>query len=329
MPQVVTEEDLHQMIALNADLLDAIEDGYRALDEGRVNLPGILRMDIPGVSGEVDVKTAYVAGWDSFAVKVSTGFFKNPDLGIPSGNGFVSLLNSQTGQILAMFLDNGFLTTLRTAAAGAIAARVLAPSQVQNFGVIGAGTQAYWQTRAFLLVRKPEMIMIWARNGERAHALAASLTAEFAIPTTVVDDVDIVIASSDAVVTCTPMTRPSVHADAVHSGLHITAVGSDAPTKQELESGVLEPADLIVCDLERQCVELGECRQADVDGVFDRTRRPIELGSILRGVSKGRTNNDQITVCDLTGVGVQDTAIARYVCRQLLHQNRDKAISSA
>ena len=115
------------------------------------------------------MKTAYVAGWDSFAVKVSTGFFKNPDLGIPSGNGFVSLLNSQTGQILAMFLDNGFLTTLRTAAAGAIAARVLAPSQVQNFGVIGAGTQAYWQTRAFLLVRKPEMIMIWARNGERAQ----------------------------------------------------------------------------------------------------------------------------------------------------------------
>ena len=134
---ILTEADLRSCVALDLDALKVVEDAFAALATGKVVMPPILSMAIPEAHGEVDVKTAYIPGFDGFAIKVSPGFFDNPKLGLPSLNGLMILFSATTGLVQALLLDNGYLTDIRTAAAGAVAARHLAPSTVETAGVLG------------------------------------------------------------------------------------------------------------------------------------------------------------------------------------------------
>lgn len=312
----VAAADLRRLVRLTPDVVDAIEDGFRQLGAGRATTPTPLRMDIPSQNGEVDVKTAYVEGWDSFAIKTSTGFFDNPARGLPTGGGFMVLLDAGTGEVLAVLLDGGYLTTVRTAAAGAVAARWLAPTDVRTLGIIGAGEQALWQARAVSLVRSPERVLVFGRRHEQAAGLARRLSEELGVRADPAVTVEEVIKGSEAVVTCTPAREPLVRAEWLHPGLHITAVGSDSPDKQELEAGVLLRADRVVCDLRRQCLEIGEGRAAAHVGALPAPDKPVELGALVVGEVPGRQSEREITVCDLTGVGVTDTVVARLAWRQ-------------
>jgi ornithine cyclodeaminase/alanine dehydrogenase-like protein (mu-crystallin family) len=143
--RIVTEAELREAVTLDLALVDVIERAFVALSEGGVVMPPVLSMDLPQSNGEVDVKTAVIPGVESFAIKVSPGFFDNPKIGLPSLNGLMILFSATTGLVEAVFLDNGYLTDLRTAAAGAVAARHLAPTNVETAGVIGAGVQARLQ----------------------------------------------------------------------------------------------------------------------------------------------------------------------------------------
>src|SRR5690606_31459450 len=134
--------DLRRLVGLDLAAVDVVERAFAALATGRVVMPPILSMEIPEAHGEVDVKTAYIPGFDGFAIKVSPGFFDNPKLGLPSLNGLMILFSARTGLVEALLLDNGYLTDVRTAAAGAVAARQMAPAEVTTAGVIGAGVQA-------------------------------------------------------------------------------------------------------------------------------------------------------------------------------------------
>ena len=139
---ILTEAELRRCVTLDLEVVDAIADAFSALASGRVVMPPILHMALAEANGEVDVKTAYVPGLPSFAIKVSPGFFDNPKQGLPSLSGMMMLLSASTGRLEALHLDNGYLTELRTAAAGAVAARHLARSDARIAGVLGAGRQA-------------------------------------------------------------------------------------------------------------------------------------------------------------------------------------------
>ena len=140
--RILTEADLRRIVTLDLEMVDVIERAFAALAGGEVVMPPILSMDLPMANGEVDVKTAFIPGFDGFAIKVSPGFFNNPAIGLPSLNGLMILFCARTGLVKALFLDNGYLTDIRTAAAGAVAARHLAPQNVDTAGVIGTGVQA-------------------------------------------------------------------------------------------------------------------------------------------------------------------------------------------
>jgi ornithine cyclodeaminase len=264
-------------------------------------------MDLPDAHGEVDVKTAYVSGLPSFALKVSPGFFDNPKLGLPSVSGMMMLLAARTGRLEALHLDNGYLTDVRTAAAGAVAARHLAQPDARVAGVIGAGVQARLQMAALAKVRPIERILVWARDSARADACADDLARRLRLDAIAVGSAERLVLEADVVVTTTSARDPLVVADWLHPGLHVTAMGSDAPDKNELHPAVLQRADLVVCDSRSQCARLGELHHALDHGIEPAT---VELGEITSGARPGRTHPDQITVCDLTGTGVQDTAIA-------------------
>jgi len=310
---VLTESDLRRCVTLGLETVDIVEQAFRMLASGKVIMPPILSMDIPEVHGEVDVKTAFIPGFDNFAIKVSPGFFDNPKLGLPSLNGLMIALSSRTGLVEALLLDNGYLTDVRTAAAGAVAARHLAPSTIETAGVLGTGLQARLQIEAAHLVRPFRRVLAWGRDTAKAEACARDIAAKLDVKAEVCS-ADQVVQQSQLVVTATPSREPLLKAEWLHPGLHITAMGSDQSGKNEIEPQAVAGATLYVCDRVSQAERLGELRSARAQGVLAGAAPP-ELGEVITGTRPGRTSPGDITICDLTGTGAQDTAIATYALK--------------
>jgi len=309
---ILTEEELRTIVTLDLDAVACVENAFRALATLPVAMPPILRLDIHEHRGEVDVKSAYVPGIDGFAVKISSGFFDNPKLGLPSGGGMMVLLSARTGVVEALLLDNGYLTDIRTAAAGAVAAKHLSRPDSSVAAIFGAGLQAGLQLEALKLVRPIEEARIWARDAVKAEVTASALREKFGIVVRVEPDAAKAAAGADIIVTTTPSTEPLVEAGFVSAGQHITAMGSDAEHKNEIAPAILRMADLYVADSAKQTRRLGELHHAIAAGVIGADAEVTELGQIIAGEKPGRRSASDITIADLTGTGVQDTAIATF-----------------
>ncbi|MEO0382602.1 MAG: cyclodeaminase [Pseudomonadota bacterium] len=310
--QIIAEAELNELIGLDLALIDLIEQAFCVLANGNVVMPPILSMELADMHGEVDVKTAYIPGFDGFAIKVSPGFFNNSQLGLPSLNGLMVLLSAKTGLVEAIYLDNGYLTDLRTAAAGAVAARHVAPATVETAGVLGTGVQARLQLQAAYLVRPFKRALVWGRDPAKASACAMDLAESLGVPVEVSATPTTLVAASQLVITTTPSKAPLITKDMLHPGLHITAMGSDQAGKNEIAPEVLSAVDAYVCDSANQCATSGELRAAIASGAWQ-DRKPLELGSVANGSAQGRRKATDVTLCDLTGTGAQDTAIACYV----------------
>jgi ornithine cyclodeaminase len=307
--RVLTEADLRRCISLDVNVVDCIEEAFLALATKAVVMPPILRLDIPEHRGEVDVKTAYVPGFDGFALKVSPGFFNNPKIGLPSLNGLMILFSATTGLVEALLLDNGYLTDVRTAAAGAVAARHLSRLDTRSAAIFGAGVQAKLQLEALTLVRDIKRAVIHSRDAAKAEAAAAELATKLGIAVTAERDPEKGCRDADIVVTATPAESPLLRAEWTKAGQHITAMGSDAERKNEIDP-VLVTRALYIADSLEQTRRLGELHHAIQRGLVPADRPFPELGQVIAKQSVGRRTADEITLCDLTGAGVQDTAIA-------------------
>jgi len=307
---ILTEADLRRVIALDGDAISCVEDAFHALATNAVVMPPILRLDITEHRGEVDVKAAYVPGLDGFAIKISPGFFDNPKIGLPSTNGMMVLLSAKTGLVQALLLDNGYLTDVRTAAAGAVAAKHLSRLDASVAAIFGAGMQARLQLQALALVRPICEARIWARDTAKAEKLAGDLAATLGIDVVATASPQTAVTGADIVVTTTPSETPILKAEWLEPGQHVTAMGSDAEHKNEIEPAVLVRADVYVADRLAQTRRLGELHHAIKAGLAHPDADFPELGQIVAGLRPGRINASQITVADLTGTGIQDTAIA-------------------
>jgi ornithine cyclodeaminase len=306
---ILTEADLRRVVTLDTSAVESVENAFRALATKAVVMPPILRLDIPEHRGEVDVKTAYVPGLDGFALKISPGFFDNPKLGLPSLNGLMVLFSARTGLVEALLLDNGYLTDVRTAAAGAVAAKHLSRPESSAVVIFGAGVQARLQLEALRLVRPIRRAAIWARDFGRTQALAGDLTLRLGFPVIAAADPQAACREADVIVTTTPAAAPILKAAWVRPGQHITAMGSDAEHKNEIEPALIGRA-VYVADSLRQTRRLGELHHAIAAGLATDEQAFAELGQVIAGLAPGRSSAADITLCDLTGTGVQDTAIA-------------------
>jgi ornithine cyclodeaminase len=295
------------------DLLPAIEDGFAAYSDGRAVVPpvGELLLD----KGEVHIKYGYIRQGEQYVIKIASGFFDNPKLGLPSNSGMMLLFSQQTGIPVAILLDEGHLTDVRTAVAGAIAAKYLAPTNVQRIGILGTGVQARLQLIHLGDVTPCREVLAWGRGGEQLDLYRAELGERgFKVESTL-EPADL-LRSCNLVITTTPSTEPLLHAADLRAGTHITAVGSDTPHKQELDPAILGRADTIVTDSISQALLRGEIHQALGSGHIERDAL-IELGALISRQNRGRSADDQITVADLTGLAVQDLKIATAVYEAL------------
>jgi ornithine cyclodeaminase len=306
--RVLVEGELRAAVGLGLEELEAIEAVYPLVSSGVGSMPPIMRIDVPENNGEIDIKSAYLPGYSGIAVKVSTGFFDNPSRGLPSLGGLMIVFDAGTGVPRSALFDNGYLTDLRTGLAGAVAARHLARADATVAAVLGAGVQAGYQLEALTLVRPIAHALVWARSSEKANGFARTMTERLGFEVEAVERAEDAVADADVLVTTTPATEPLVDESMLHAGLHVNAVGSDAEHKQEIAAGVVLAADLFVCDRVAQSERLGELRSA-LDAGFDRDDA-VELGEVISDEKPGRQSDDDVTICDLTGTGAQDTAIA-------------------
>lgn len=326
--KILTEADLRKAVQLDLDAIECIEQAFAALASGNVVMPPILSMAIAPFNGEVDVKTAFVPGIESFAIKISPGFFDNPKIGLPSTSGLMVLFAAQTGMLEALLLDNGYLTDVRTAAAGAVAARHLSRANSSKACILGAGAQGKLQLKALSLVRPIRTAAIWARDPDKAGAAAAQMTRELGIEVSAVIDPAAAVSEADIIVTTTPAATPVLQADWLRPGQHITAMGSDQDHKNEVDPACFAKADLYVPDRLSQTRGLGELRTAIASGFVKADAEFFELGMIVAGKAAGRLSDQAITIADLTGTGVQDTAIATFARKRALAANAGSNFSN-
>ena len=306
--KLIGEEDLRARVAED-EALAAVEKAFRALTGGAVVQPPPFGMDLEEVRGEVHVKGAYLTGEPIFAIKVASGFYANAEKGLPTGSGLVLVFCSSTGVPLGLLQDNGYLTELRTGAAGALAVRLLTPARPLVAAVLGAGSQARYQIRAIGRIRELTEVRVWSPDpreiepylNEISPSLPGSVLGTFSV--------EEAVRGADVVVTVTPARRPILELPWLGEGATVVAVGSDGPEKQELSTEILRAAGKVVVDSKAQCVRLGETHHAISDGVMSADEIHAELGEVLAGARPGR-EADELIVCDLTGVGAQDAAIA-------------------
>jgi len=221
------------------------------------------------------------------------------------------LFNIKTGVPQAILVDEANLTDLRTGIAGAIASQALANSDIESATIIGSGVQARYQARCLLDLVPLNSIMIWARDQKKAEALKDDLS-DLNLTIKIDDNLEALVKESQLIVTTTSAKTPIIKSDWVQPGTHITAVGSDTPEKCELDPKLLGKASIVVADSISQNKLRGEIHQALKENCVSENDL-IELGELLDDKKEGRTDDQQITIADLTGVAVQDLVIAEAV----------------
>ncbi|MGB9763759.1 MAG: ornithine cyclodeaminase family protein [Candidatus Saccharicenans sp.] len=309
------EPQIKKMVSIQG-AITAVENCLAAYSSGRAVLPGVINLDLPAFQGEVHVKAAYIEGDEHYVVKVASGFYQNPWKGLPVGNGLMLVFRAATGEIEAILLDNGYLTELRTAAAGAVAAKYLARDNIKKVAVIGSGVQARFQLQALAIVRKFELVKVWSRHPENVRRYVEEMSQE--LPWCKLQaawSAEEAVRETEVIITATPSRQPIVRAEWLSPGAHLTAMGSDGPEKQELYPEVLARADKIFCDSITQCRRLGEVHHALEAELVQEEKITGELGEIILGQKPGRESDQEITVADLTGLGVQDAAVASLFLR--------------
>jgi ornithine cyclodeaminase len=314
--KILTESELRELVTVDAEAITAIESAFTWLAEERVEMPPIMHISVPENKGDVDIKAAYVRGLDNFAVKMGAGFFENHRLGLPNSPAMMVVLSAKTGFAEAVLLDNAYLTDVRTGAAGAVAAKHLSPEQVRTAGVIGTGAQGRYQMQALKQVRDYKRLMAFDLNADSLKQYVEEMAPLLGVEIIAAAGPQEVVEASQVVVTSTPSKTPYVKPEWLHPGMHLTCMGADLPGKGELIPEALGRIDLIVCDRKTQCFSMGELHNGLEAGVITEDASIFELGEVTSGKVPGRQSADQVTFCDLTGTGVQDTAIATLALRK-------------
>ena len=309
---VISYKDIKAMLNVD-DAIRAIEGGFAAYSKGEVTTPPVGHLAFEG--GDCHIKYGYRKNAKFFVIKIASGFHGNPQKGLPVGSGLMLVMDAKTGVPLSLLEDQGYLTDIRTAIAGAIAAKYLMPRKVQRIGIVGTGSQARYQLQLLAKVTDGREATVWGRKDQAAETFCRDM-ATFGFKVKVALSLQALTESSQVIVTTTNAKEPLIEASWVQSGTHITAVGADAPGKRELDPQLLVKADLIVVDSISQCTDHGEVQKATTRGLIARTDL-IELGQVIAQPDLGRTSDEQISIVDLTGIAIQDIEIAGLIYEQI------------
>ncbi len=294
------------------DLLSIIEQGFALYSQRRTVVPPVAELLLPKSRGEVHIKYGYIKGDDYYVIKIASGFADNAKYGLANNNGLMLVFSQKTAEVVAVLHDQGHLTDIRTAVAGAIAAKYLAAKNIHKIGIVGTSVQARLQLQYLQTVTDCKDVLVWGRSQAKLDLYKKDMQGDFNIKTTL--NIKDIAQNCNLIVSTTASKSALLFADDIQAGSHITAVGSDTAEKQELDAKILAKADLVVVDSIEQCKIRGEASQALRAGLITEGDM-LELGEVILGKVAKRSDSNQITVADLTGVAVQDIQIAKAVLR--------------
>lgn len=309
---VLTRRDVRDLLDMDA-CIATVDAAFRAHAAGETLPPGVLGTHVP--DGGFHTKTAGLVGARArsyFAAKTNANFPANPvRFGLPTIQGVITLHDATDGTLLAL-LDSIEITTLRTAAATAVAARYLARTDARVITVLGCGTQGRSQLHALRRVRSIERVYAWDVDPVAATRYAEELATLLECDVHAVVDHRDAVRASDVVVTCTPSRRPLLSAADVPSGCFVAAVGADSEDKNELAPDLLARS-VVVVDVLEQCARIGDLHHALAARAMRREDVYAELADVVSGRRPGRRSADEITVFDSTGTALEDVAAAAVV----------------
>jgi alanine dehydrogenase len=309
------------------ECIAAVEGAFRLYGQGRAVPPRVLSMHTSDggfhmKAGLLDVGRTY------FAAKVNGNFPQNPNrFGLPTVQGVIVLCDAEKGCPLAI-MDSRDITSLRTGAATAVAAKHLARLESRTVTVCGCGSQGRAQIKALSRVFRLETVFAYDKNHEQMSGFAREVTEELGIPTHSVTDLRHAVSRSDICVTCTTSRQAYLRVDDVAPGTLIAAVGADNPEKQELEPTLMAKSK-IVADILEQCAEMGDLHHALAAGVVSEADVHAELGEIVAGKKVGRESDEEVIVFDSTGMALQDVAAAVWVYGKALERGSGMRVSFA
>ncbi len=309
MATVIHRKEIASIVE-NMDVVAAMEDGFIQYSNGNTVVPPVGELLFEDPKGDAHIKYGYIKKDAYYVIKIASGFYENTKLGIPSSQGLMLLFDQNTGVPKAVLLDEGYLTDIRTAAAGALVAKYFAPKRITGIGIIGTGIQARLQLKYLHAHTSCDIVWIWGRNAKHAAKFAKEINGNYKVH--VAKTPAELAKHCNLIVTTTPSEIALINTDDIQKGTHITAVGSDTRDKQELEGTLLKKADIVVADSIPQSKSRGEIYRAVQCGAIPENK-VVELGTAIQDVNLQRKDDDQITIVDLTGVAVQDIMIAKAV----------------
>ncbi len=315
MPKLIDRPTIQQLIqqADINDLLRYIEEAFIAYSSQKAVVPPVGTLTFDDPPGDVHIKYGYIRQDDYYVIKIASGFYENPALGLSSSNGLNLVFNQKTGVLESILLDEGYLTDVRTALAGAVVAKHLVPKKVSAIGIIGTGIQARLQLHYLKEVVDCKEVFVWGRSPKHAQAYKEEMS-QHGFTVHMASTTQELARACNLIVTCTPSTTPLLYADQLQENTLITAMGADTLGKQELDVKILQKANLIVMDSSSQCQEHGEIHKAFKNGLL-KDKKMIELGDWI--MSPERSLSRGLVVVDLTGIATQDVQISKFVLDHL------------
>ena len=316
MAEIVNLSQIKEALK-NIDPIQAIEEGFVAYSQGKVVVPPVGEMSFKRPPGDVHIKYGYITGDEYYVIKIASGFHENIKLNLPTCLGLMLIFKQKTGELACILLDEGYLTNIRTAAAGAVVAKYLAPRNVRRVGIFGAGIQGKMQLEYLKSTVDCDDVIVWGINQQELNDYKKAV-APLGCNIQTTQEAEDIAATCNLIVTATPSKSPLLRAEQIRKGTHITAVGSDTAEKQELDAKILQMADIVAADSISQCQARGEIFQALKAGMIKKGNL-VELGNVIGNRELQRSSDEQITIADLTGVAVQDIQISKAVYEVLSH----------
>jgi len=314
---LLSRADVAALLDLDA-CIAAVEEAFAHHAAGHTLPPGVL--GLPSVDGGFHIKAAGLRlERGRVAVKCNGNFSRNAErFGMPRIQGLILLLDADNGFPLAV-IDSIEITSLRTGAATAVAARHLARPESKVATIVGCGQQGRVQIRALARVRPIERVLALDVEPARARRFAAEVAEEMGLAAEATDDLSGALARSDVCVTCTPSRRAFLMRGQVPPGLFLAAVGADSHDKQEIDPALTASCTVVADHLE-QCATIGEVHHALEAGLMTRAQVHAELADVVSGKRPGRTSPDEIILFDSTGTALQDVAAASAVYDEALRK---------
>lgn len=300
-----------EAVIVKSELIDAVEEGFKQYSLGNVVVPPVGHLDFDNPPGNVHIKYGAINGAQTFTIKIANGFYDNPKLGLSSSQGVVMVFSQKTGVLEALLFDEGLITDLRTAAAGAVVAKYLAPKRIDAVGIIGTGIQARLQIEFLKEIRDFKKVYVYGRSSASVNEYIGDMASK-GFDVEQVATVDELAEKANYIITTTPSKTPLLFSKNLKTGLHVTAVGADGPDKQEIAPEFIAAADIKTVDSKSQCFTYSDTSFAINDSSVDKAD-VLEIGEIIANRELGRSSDEQITFADLTGIAVQDIVAAELI----------------